>query len=126
MEKKDKKSVSYYQKRMNKLLEKSYYKLTLQEKTNIISYRYNEGQKITYEEFVILLFVGEEIDFIYKDTQYYIIHSSVNVTSMFITELKSEQNAPEKREDFSNIFALLNNFRINGKKISEIWDGVNQ
>lgn len=126
MEKKDKKSVSYYQKKMNKLLEKSYYKLTLQEKTNIISYRYNEGQKITYEEFVILLFVGEEIDFIYKDTQYYIIHSSVNVTSMFITELKSEQNAPEKREDFSNIFALLNNFRINGKKISEIWDGVNQ
>lgn len=126
MEKKDKKSVSYYQKKMNKLLEKSYYKLTLQEKTNIISYRYNEGQKITYEEFVILLFVGEEIDFIYKDTQYYIIHSSVNVTSMFITKLNGEQNVPEKREDFSNIFDLLNNFRIDGKKISEIWDEVNQ
>ena len=86
--------------------------------------KYNRKQKISYEEYVILLATNDEIWFSLNNTVYQVDHGIKGTTSMFITEYDNTQKISERSEDFSSIIDLLHNFKINGKTIIELWDEI--
>ena len=120
----DKRIWNKQQKRIADLLKKPMGALTLQERLELIYDRYYKGQKITYEEYLLLLETNDEIDFLYADNKYQIIHESNDIVSMCITEYKGSQKVSERSEQFSSIIELLDKFRIEGKRIRDIWDEV--
>ena len=120
----DKRVWNKQQKRIADLLKKPMGALTLQERLELIYDRYYKGQKITYEEYLLLLETNDEIDFLYADNKYQIIHESNDIVSMCITEYKGSQKVSERSEQFSSIIELLDKFRIEGKRIRDIWNEV--
>ena len=120
----DKRVWNKQQKRIADLLKKPMGALTLQERLELIYDRYYKGQRITYEEYLLLLETNDEIDFLYADNKYQIIHESNDIVSMCITEYKGSQKVSERSEQFSSIIELLDKFRIEGKRIRDIWDEV--
>ena len=86
--------------------------------------KYFKKQKITYEEYVIMLAVNDEIWFCYNNTVYQVDYGIPNVTAMYITEYNGIQKVSERSENYSSIIELLDKFRIEGKRIREIWDDV--
>ena len=120
----DKRVWNKQQKRIADLLKKPMGALTLQERLELIYDRYYKGQRITYEEYLLLLETNDEIDFLYADNKYQIIHESNDIVSMCITEYKGSQKVSERSEQFSSIIELLDKFRIEGKRIRDIWNEV--
>lgn len=113
-----------HQKSIAQLLSKPKDKLTLPEKLDLIYDKYYQGQKITYEEYVLLLTTNDEIWFAYKDIEYQVCHESKDSTIMFITEYKDGSKVSERSEIFSSTNELLDKFRIEGKPISDIWNEI--
>ncbi len=107
-----------------KLKLKPYDKLTFMEKYELIWDKYNRKQKITYEEYVLMLLVNEEAWFFYNNTLYQVDHGLPNVTAMYITKYNGKQKVSEQSENYPSIIELLDKFRIEGKRIREIWDDV--
>ena len=122
--KEDKRMWEKQQKRIAKLLEKPWGKLTLQEKLELIYDRYYKGQKITYEEYILMLVINDELSFLYTNNEYQIVHESDEYVSMCITEFEGDTKVSERSEHFSSIIDLLDQFRIKGKRIRDIWDEV--
>ena len=113
------------EKKVDRLLRKNYSELTITEKIEIAYEKYYNKQKITYEEYVfILMATNDEIYFLYANDEYQIVYDSSESVSMCITEFKGTQKVSGRSESFSSIIELLDKFRIEGKRIRDIWDEV--
>lgn len=112
-------------KKVARLLRKNYSELTITEKIEIAYEKYYNKQKITYEEYVfILMATNDEIYFLNANDEYQIVYDSSESVSMCITEYKGTQKISERCESYSSIIELLDRFRIDGKKICDIWNEV--
>ncbi|MDR2822212.1 MAG: hypothetical protein LBV58_01490 [Acholeplasmatales bacterium] len=113
------------EKRISKLVNMPFDSLSFDEKIYVIDYKYNNNQKITYEEFVVLLFVtNDELWFWYEDAEYQIDHGISEITSMCMTKYDKEQKEIVRIENYSSIIELLDKFKIKNKNIKEIWNDV--
>lgn len=114
-----------HQKKINKLLEKPYESLSIQEKLEIAYDKYHKHEKISYAEYEMMAInTNDEIWFFYKNTEYQIDYGLPNITAMYITEYDGKQKVSERSENFSSVVELLDQFRIDGKTIKEIWGNV--
>lgn len=80
--------------------------------------------KQTYESFVLRLISNEELDFKYKNIRYSIIHNPPYIYLGQNVTFFNHEYKKEKWEQYSSIFQLLDEFKIDGKKISELWDDI--
>lgn len=110
------------QKKIDQLLSIPNDKLTLKERLELIYDKYLKGQKITYDEYVLLLTTNDEIWFAYKGIEYQVCHESKDATTMVITEFKDGKKVSERSEIFSSTNDLLDKFKIEGKNIRDIWN----
>ena len=101
-----------------------YNELTITEKIEIAYEKYYNKQKVTYEEYVLMLATNDEIFFWYADTEYQIVYDSDKYVSMCVTKFKGTQVVLGYSESYSSIIELLTKFRVEGKRICDIWDGV--
>lgn len=97
--------------------------LSFNEQIELVSCKYYEKQKITYEEFVLLA-LCDEVEFFYNDKLYQIDYGMPGVVSIFSTEKQAKQLQKTQNVNFMSIFELLDKFEIEGKKIRDIWDFV--
>ena len=111
-------------KRIDRLLHKNYNDLTIEERIEIAYEKYYNKQKVTYEEYVLMLATNDEIYFLYANNEYQIVYDSSESVSMCITEFKGTQKVSGRSESFSSIIELLDKFIIEGKRIRDIWDEV--
>lgn len=86
--------------------------------------KYESKQKISYEEYVILLATNDEIWFSLNNAVYQVDYGIQGITSMFVTEYANPKNVSERSEHFASIIDMLVNFKINGKTIKKIWDEI--
>ena len=112
------------EKKVARLLRKNYSELTITEKIEISYEKYYNKQKITYEEYVFMLATNDEISFLYANSEYQIVYDSSESVSMCITKFLGAQKISENHESYSSIIELLDRFRIEGKRIRDIWDEV--
>ncbi|MBO0473169.1 hypothetical protein IGL98_002792 [Enterococcus sp. DIV0840] len=70
---------------------------------------------MNYKEMEESIGYGEEYNFYYKDKEFWI---SQNSDGNYLTEVDGET------QEFKNSEDLLNNARINGKSIREIWEEI--
>jgi hypothetical protein len=113
------------EKRINELLNKPYNSLSIQEKLELAYGKYNKRQKISYEEYLLMLTeTKDEVWFWYDNTEYQIDYGLSGITAMYITEYDGKQKKSERSENYSSIIELLDQFRINGKTIKDIWKDV--
>ncbi len=113
------------EKRISKLVNMPFNALSFQEKIDVIYDKYQNKQKITYEEYVILLFVtNDELWFWYENTEYQIDHGISEITTIYMTEYDKEQKKIVRSENYSSIIELLDKFKIKNKKIKELWNDV--
>lgn len=113
------------QKRIGKLLEKPYESLSIQEKLEIAYDKYHKHEKISYAEYEMMAInTIDEIWFFYNNTEYQIDYGLPNITAMYITEYDGKQKVSERSENYSSVIELLDQFRIDGKTIKEIWESV--
>jgi hypothetical protein len=87
-------------------------------------HKYQKREKISYEEYVVLLTTNDEIWFSLNNKVYQVDHGAPGITSMFITEFDGSNKISERSEDFSSIIDMLHHFKIEGKTIKELWDDV--
>ena len=113
-----------WKQRLQELSIKNYNYLTCDEKLELISCKYYEKEKLTYEEFAFLTMTNDEVSFFYKNMLYQIDYGLRDITAMYITEYKGSQKVSERSEQFSSIIELLDKFRIEGKRIRDIWNEV--
>lgn len=112
------------EKKVDRLLRKNYSELTITEKIEIAYEKYYNKQKITYEEYVLMLATNDEIYFLYANDEYQIVYDTSESVSMCITEFKGAKKVSGRSESFLSIIELLDKFRIEGKRIRDIWDEV--
>ena len=86
--------------------------------------KYDNGEHITYEEFVIMLSTNDELWFGYDGCEYFIEHTGPNLVSMCVTRLNGPRDVMERCEQFVSVIDLLDNFRINDKRIRDVWENV--
>lgn len=85
--------------------------------------KFYKGEHISYEEFVIMLSTNDELYFMYNDKEYEIEYFN-NFIFINVTRLENNKIILERSEKFSTIIELLNNFKVDGKSICEIWPNV--
>lgn len=113
------------EKTIEKLLKKSNTELSLQEKIALIYDKFYKKQRITYEEYAILLFAtNDELCILYKNVKYQIDYGISNVTAMYITEYDGQKKISERSENYSSVIELLDKFKIEGKAIKDIWNDI--
>ena len=113
------------QQRIAKLSEKPYGKLTHGEKIELMYDRYEKHQPLTYEEFVIVADVtNDELSFLHDDIEYQICYESADVVYMCATSYKDHPEKLLRCEKFASLIELFDKFRIDGKRIRDIWDNV--
>ena len=86
--------------------------------------KFFEGEHLTYEEFVIMLSTNDELYFMYDEKEYQVEHTGKDIVHMCVTRYEDNKEILERYEKFSSIIELLNNFKINGKSLYEIWPNV--
>ncbi|MCL2522504.1 MAG: hypothetical protein FWE36_06560 [Erysipelotrichales bacterium] len=112
----------YNEKKM-KILQKPENRRTYQEKLELVYDKYHKKQKIFYEEYVMMALANDEIYFCYNNTEYEIDHGTKDVVVFFIKKYNENyQTISEKKETYSSVIELLNQVRIDGKLIREIWN----
>ncbi|MFQ9737678.1 MAG: hypothetical protein ACLR06_08055 [Christensenellaceae bacterium] len=84
----------------------------------------NQKTDQSYESFVLRLISNEELDFKYKDILYSIIHNPPYVYLGINVTFDNKEYKTEKVERYLSIFELLDQFRIDGKRIREFWEDV--
>lgn len=104
-----------------KILQNRAGNLSFEEQIELISCKYYEKQFITYEEFVLLA-LFDEVEFAYKDKLYQIDYGLCGVVSIFVIQERDNKSIKNQSFNYISIFELLNEFKIDGKKIREIWD----
>ena len=82
------------------------------------------GERMSYEEFVIMLSTNDELYFFYNDREYLFEHTSKEFISMCVTSFEDGVPILERNEQFDSIIDALLNFRIDEKTIYEVWSNV--
>lgn len=111
-------------KRIDRLLRKNYNDMTIEERIEIAYEKYYNKQKITYEEYVLMLATNDELFFYYANAEYQVVYDSSESVSMCVTKFKGTEVVSSYGESYSSIIELLSNFRIDGKRICDVWDEV--
>lgn len=83
-----------------------------------------KGEHISYEEFVIMLSTNDELYFMYNKKKYQIEYSGNDIVHMCVFRYENNNTILERNEKFNSVIELLNNFRIEGKSIHEIWPNI--
>ncbi len=86
--------------------------------------KYFSKQKITYEEFIILLSTNDELIFYIGDIKYQIIYESDNVVAMYVTNYSESREKNLNIVRYGSLNDLLAKFKIEGKNIKDIWDRI--
>lgn len=118
------KTMERLSKTIERLSKKPPYQLTFNETVELIDAKYHAKQRITYEEYVILVASKYEAWFVYKDIEYQVDYGLENIVAMYVTVYNGTEKVSGKSVNFLSIFELLDKFRIEGKTIKEIWDEV--
>jgi hypothetical protein len=84
--------------------------------------KYRRHERISYEEYVILLSTNDETWFVYNDLNYQVVHENSITTTMVVSKISGNKYQVVKTEDFHTIVDLLHNFRVDGLLIKDIWD----
>lgn len=84
--------------------------------------KYRSKNPISYEEYVILLSTNDEIWFAYKGLEYQVNHDDLDTTTMVVSKISGGKYTVIRTEKFHSIIELLNNFKVDGLQIKEIWD----
>lgn len=71
-----------------------------------------------------MLTSNDEIWFWYDDTEYQVSYAVPNMVTMNATKYEGTQKISEHSEDYRSIIDMLENFRIDGKPIRDIWSEV--
>lgn len=86
--------------------------------------RYYKNQKISYEEYVIMLSSNDELWFWHNNIEYQVVYTIPNTTTMCITQYDGNKKVSEHFENYNSIIDMLENFKIDGKAIRDIWNEV--
>ena len=86
--------------------------------------KFYKGEHISYEEFVIMLSTNDELYFMYDEKEYQIEYSGNDGVHMCVSRYENNNIILERSEKFNSVVELLNNFRIEGKSIHEIWPNI--
>ena len=86
--------------------------------------RYYNNQAITYEEYVIMLATNDELWFWYNNTEYQVAYTIPGMTTMYATKYDGGKKISEYSENYKSIIDMLDNFKINGRCIKDIWSEV--
>ncbi len=86
--------------------------------------KFFKGEHMSYEEFVIMLSTNDELYFMHDEKSYQIEHFDEYTVYMCVSRYENNKFILERNEKFSSIIELLNNFKIEGKRIHEIWSDV--
>lgn len=86
--------------------------------------RYYNNQAITYEEYVIMLATNDELWFWYNNTEYQVVYTVPGMTTMYATKYDGGKKISEYFENYKSIIDMLDNFKIDGKRIKDIWPEV--
>lgn len=82
-------------------------------------------QYITYEEYVTIAMTNYEVYFRYNENVYQIDHGIKGITSMYITKYDNNKKVCERSEHYTSVTELLEQFRVDGKSIKDLWKYVN-
>jgi hypothetical protein len=94
------------------------------EKVNIAYDKHRKKQKVTYDEFAMMLLTNDELFFEHNNIAYEVVHNSPIVFFCINVVYDNGKSTAERAEEYSNIVDLLQKVRIGGKAIREIWDFV--
>ena len=83
--------------------------------------KYFKKQKVTYQEFVLMLSTNDELEFYCKDLKFQIIYESKNIVAMYVTKYNEKEKVSLDITRFNSLKELLDKFKIDGKTIKEIW-----
>ena len=86
--------------------------------------RYYNNQAITYEEYVIMLATNDELWFWYNNTEYQVVYTVPGMTTIHATKYDGGKKTSEYAENYKSIIDMLDNFKIDGKRIKDIWSEV--
>ncbi len=110
---------------MKKILRKSKNERTLSDWIELIDQKYQNKNKMFYEEFILLSLIYDNIYFIFNKIEYQIDRGLPDTVSLFIIEYDDKLNKKStKEEKYCSVFELFNEVRISGKTIKEVWDEV--
>ena len=86
--------------------------------------KFFNGEYYSYEEYVIMLSTYDELYFMYHEKEYQVEHHGDGSVYMCVSRYENNIMILERSEKFNSIIELLNNFRIEGKLIREIWQNI--
>jgi len=86
--------------------------------------KFFKGEHMTYEEFVIMLSTNDELYFMYNGSEYQVEYDDIESVYMCVTRLENGKIIMERNERFDSLIDLLTNFKVDGKKIYEIWQDI--
>lgn len=88
---------------------------------NFIDSKRMKRERISYDEYRMIVLSNDEVSFTYKDIQYEIVHDK----DVLVYENKFEHGQIVQSNcvaEFDSAQMLLDRFLIDGKSIKEIWD----
>ncbi len=77
--------------------------------------------KHAYDNFLLRLINNEELEFKYKGITYAVVHDPPYVYIFRNVIFANKKYTTESYERYSSIYQLLDSFKIDGKKIEDIW-----
>lgn len=107
-----------------RILRKSANELTQKDRIELAYYRRDSGQKVSYEEFVMMLSTNDELSFECDEEVCEIIHDRPTKVTFYVSKYCDSQLVHQRHGDFSSIDDLLKEARINGKSIEEAWEKI--
>jgi len=96
----------------------------LNDKVKKIDAKRQRKENLTYEEFVLLLSINEELDFEYSGILYSIVHNPPFVFLGRNVVYENGKYTTEKVAQYSTVFDLLDLTRIDNKAIKDIWEFI--
>ena len=71
-----------------------------------------------------MLSTNDELWFGNDGCEHFIEHTGPNLVSMCVTRIDGPHDVMERCEQFASVIDLLDNFRINDKRIRNVWENV--
>ena len=110
------------EKRINRLKRKK--NLSFSDQLELIYDKREHKEKLSYEDYVLMLLAGDEVAFEYKNTIYENVYIKKDVIHFCKTEYCGDTIVKESYEVFSCVKDLLNYAKIDGKSIELAWSEI--